>query len=334
MSEQEHATEAHGPRPSTDGRTVHQRMADAIADVSAVAKQSADKVSYQFRSVEAVMNHLHPILAKHGLFPSPHVLEDWRLDMIPGTNNRQQAQTVFRMAVDMYGAAGDSVRLGPGLAQSHDYGDKAVYQAQQNAYKYVLIESFMIPTQDLEDQDARPADDVPAADLSKLEVSIGRADLLGVKGEWDRTREWAKQSQDHADQAVESLEQRITDHRNKQAAESAPEPPATSGDREAPEKAGTSTGVPDGAGEEAAREVAAAELGEGADEDGETITLETQTQLQEAARELGWKQSKLLVRARAIAEGMDEALPTSLSQVSVKVAMELFADLQQAKETA
>src|SRR5690606_24680661 len=76
-------------------------------------------------------------------------------------NNRQQTQALFRVCVDVYAADGSSVTLGPGLAQSHDYGDKAVYQAQQNAIKYVLLEAFCIPTSE-QDMDAREADAVPA----------------------------------------------------------------------------------------------------------------------------------------------------------------------------
>lgn len=86
--------------------------------------------------------------------------------MIPGTkdhkgNDREQVQAVFRIAVDVVAFDGSSIEVGTGLAQSHDYGDKAVYQAQQNAFKYVLIESLLIPTGE-QDMDGREADEVPA----------------------------------------------------------------------------------------------------------------------------------------------------------------------------
>ena len=143
-----------------DTRTVHERMADALADLSYIPKGRSKGVNYEFRGIDAVLNHLHPVLAKHGLFLSPRVLDDWQVNMIPGSKDRQQSQALFRVCVDVYGPAGDCVPLGPGLAQSHDYGDKAVYQAQQNAIKYVLLEAFCIPTQE-QDMDAREADPVP-----------------------------------------------------------------------------------------------------------------------------------------------------------------------------
>lgn len=295
-----------------DTRTVHQRMAAAFADVTAIAKQSAEKVNYQFRSVDAVMNALHPILAAHGLFPSPRVLDDWQVNQIPGTNNRMQTQALFRIAVDMYGANGDTVTLGPGLAQSHDYGDKAVYQAQQNALKYVLIEAFCIPTQE-EDQDARPADDVPAADLRALEASIARAEALGVQGQWDRARDVAKHSQEHADKTVAQVERRILKWQQEQDAESPATAPGPAGGTDAPaETPGTESD----------------DQGDGV----ELITAAQQTQLREAAKEAGWSTAKLKERAQALAIGEGGTPPESLAGVTVTVAAELFADLQEAKE--
>jgi hypothetical protein len=69
---------------------------------------------------------------------------------------------LFRLEVAVLAADGSSEVIGVGMAQSHDYGDKAVYQAQQNAIKYVLIEAFAIPTSDGRDMDAREASEIPA----------------------------------------------------------------------------------------------------------------------------------------------------------------------------
>ena len=203
-------------------RTVHTRMADALADLAYIPKGKSSGVNYEFRGIDALMNHLHPVLATHGLFLSPRVLDDWQVNMIAGTNNRQQTQALFRVCVDVYAPDGSCVTLGPGLAQSHDYGDKAVYQAQQNAIKYVLLEAFCIPTEE-QDMDARYADAVPAqtsgaaagdepaapVDLTSLEAAIVVAEDLGLDGKWADTLAYAGRSQAHADKAVVALAGRI-----------------------------------------------------------------------------------------------------------------------------
>lgn len=143
--------------------TVHERMAAVTRALSYIPKESSQGVNYQFRSIDALMNKLHGPLADNGLFLSPRVLDDWQINQIPGTQNRMQTQALFRICVDVWAEDGSFVTLGPGLAQSHDYGDKAVYQAQQNALKYLLLEAFCIPTSE-QDMDAREADPVTPFD--------------------------------------------------------------------------------------------------------------------------------------------------------------------------
>lgn len=139
---------------------IYRQMAKVVAALSHIPKQRSQGVNYEFRGIDAVMNVLHGPLADNGLFLAPRVLDDWQLNMIPGSNSRVQGQALFRVEVEVFAEDGSSVTLGPGLAQSHDYGDKAVYQAQQNALKYLLLESFCIPTSE-QDMDARESDPVP-----------------------------------------------------------------------------------------------------------------------------------------------------------------------------
>ena len=136
-------------------------LAKVMKALNYIPKQTSQGVSYKFRSVDAVFNEIHEKLADADLVLVPRVLDDWQLNMIPGTNNRTQTQALFRLEVSALAADGSSEVIGVGLAQSHDYGDKAVYQAQQNAIKYVLIEAFAIPTAD-RDMDEREASEIPA----------------------------------------------------------------------------------------------------------------------------------------------------------------------------
>jgi len=326
-------------RPSKDGRTVYQRMADAIADLTYIPKAKGEGVSYAFRSIDAAMNALHPVLARHGLFNSgAQVLDDWALNPIPGTNNRTQHQAVFRITVTMYGANGDSVTLGPGLAQSHDYSDKAVYQAQQNAWKYLVLEAFSIPTEE-PDMDGRDADSVPDVDTSEVAKLIEQAKSAGVEGNWDRAMNEALKGPDWVEYVARNLRNRIERHVKREIAQNEPEPvsgteasaerPEAQSDRKAPQE----TGVPDDAGEQAAREVAAAEVGApDPDPDRDPPTVLTGDQLKDliaAARDEGRNKTWVLKRARTVAESYDLPAPKTTDEITVEVAAELYADLQQ-----
>lgn len=166
---------------------VFEGMANVIKALDYIAKQSSTGVSYQFRSIDALMNKLHGPLADNGLFLSPRVLDDWQVNQIPGKDNKVQTQVLFRVCVDVYAADGSFVTLGPGLAQSHDYGDKAAYQAQQNAIKYLLLEAFCIPTAE-PDMDSREADPVEPFNV-RAYAALETAQFA----EWDeetRKKEW------------------------------------------------------------------------------------------------------------------------------------------------
>ncbi len=48
-------------------------------------------------------------------------------------------------------------------------------------------------------------------DLGPLEGAITVSQDIGLEGDWDKTREYARQSQGHADKAVAKLEQRMAE---------------------------------------------------------------------------------------------------------------------------
>ena len=151
---------------------VHEGLVRVMKALTPIAKEGAAGVNYKFRSIDAVFNQIHVLLADNGLWLRPVVLDDWQINLIPGTKDRQQGQALFR--VELFACAEDESThsLGIGLAQSHDYGDKAAYQAQQNAVKYILIEAFAIPT-DEPDMDARESEAMPAPTRTDVEVSPG-----------------------------------------------------------------------------------------------------------------------------------------------------------------
>ncbi len=163
---------------------VHEGLVRVMKALTPIAKEGAAGVNYKFRSIDAVFNQLHVLLADNGLWLRPVVLDDWQINLIPGTKDRQQGQALFR--VELFACAEDDSThsLGIGLAQSHDYGDKAAYQAQQNAVKYILIEAFAIPT-DEPDMDARESEAAPADYGTPPEPT--RTDVEMSPGDWLKT---------------------------------------------------------------------------------------------------------------------------------------------------
>ena len=192
---------------------VHEGLAAVMKGLSHIPKQRSQGVSYEFRSIDAVFNVVHGLMADHGMWFKPVVLDDWQLNMIPGTKDRVQAQALFRLEVFACHADGSESSIGVGLCQSHDYGDKAVYQAQQNGMKYVVIEAFAIPTAEA-DMDARQADDIPVEwSEEQLQVRLKKKAMFLAADDKDLAQdfyatytpeEWTLAAVEAAEEAMET----------------------------------------------------------------------------------------------------------------------------------
>lgn len=206
------------PTAHAEPLNVYAGLASVMRALSHIPKGSSRGVNYEFRSIDDVMNALHGPLADAGLVLAVRVLDDWRLDPIAGTNSRTQYQAVFRVSVEVYAEDGSSVTLGPTLAQAHDYGDKAAYQAVQNAFKYLLLDAFVVPTGE-PDMDGRHPDvsEEPApgdaaahaALLREVDSLVARLDVSDDPDRARRVRAYAEGSTANARSTVSRLRKEL-----------------------------------------------------------------------------------------------------------------------------
>ncbi len=91
--------------------------------------------------------------------------------------------------------------------------DSELQNAETSAWGRALVAVLAADTKrgvasanEVRNRQAAPAKPEPV-DLGPLESAIGDARNLGLRGDWDKTREYARQSQGHADRAVAKLKQ-------------------------------------------------------------------------------------------------------------------------------
>jgi ERF superfamily len=137
----------------SDKPTIFELIPKVMEDIGAVSKSGTGDVPYKFRGIDQVMNAVHPALVKHGVFIVPEVLE-WKDERLA---NGRAHLVMLRVAYDIYGPRGDKVRA-VGVGESVDYSDKATNQAMSMAYKYAILETFCITTEDMQDGDSRKPD--------------------------------------------------------------------------------------------------------------------------------------------------------------------------------
>lgn len=138
----------------SEQRTIFKALSKVQKDIAEQGISKGDYNDfdkYKFRGIDAVLNALAPIFAKHGvlLLPSQDTCEIRTITTAKGTP-MNHCKVVMNFT--FYDEHGDSVtRMFPGEAM--DRGDKAVNKACTAAYKYFLFEALCIPVEGTPDAD-------------------------------------------------------------------------------------------------------------------------------------------------------------------------------------
>ena len=133
---------------------IYKAIADAMADISPIAKGKENKEQrFKYRGVDDIMNELSPILTKHRIFIYPEVIDAKRSER----QTKSGSTLLYSILTIKYHFAADdgsevcTVVIGEGM----DSGDKASNKAMAVAFKYACLQVFCIPTEDMDDPDAK-----------------------------------------------------------------------------------------------------------------------------------------------------------------------------------
>lgn len=132
---------------------IHVLMARVLADMPAIGKnQRNQQQGFNFRGIDDVLDALHPLLGRHGVFYVPDVIE--RVAEERPTRSGGVLYTVhLHVRFRFYGPAGDYVEAS-GWGEGTDSGDKATNKAMTGAQKYVLFQVFAISTNEQAQEDS------------------------------------------------------------------------------------------------------------------------------------------------------------------------------------
>lgn len=122
------------------------------AEIGALGKNKKnEQQGYSFRGVDDLMNALHPLFAKYGVFLLPDVQETRRDERITakGTALISVTVTVKYHFIAMDGSEVCATVAGEGM----DSADKATNKAMTAAFKNVCFQTFCIPTDEVAKSD-------------------------------------------------------------------------------------------------------------------------------------------------------------------------------------
>lgn len=143
-------------------------MTKIMAEVKAIGKnQRNQQQGFMFRGIDDVMNELHDLFGKYGVFILPEVVD---YNVSEKTTAKGTIMYVTRSTIKFHFVAEDgSEVVTTNVGEAMDSADKGMNKTMSCALKYALMQIFLIPTKDIEDADRmtpeetiQPKKDVPA----------------------------------------------------------------------------------------------------------------------------------------------------------------------------
>lgn len=213
-------------------------LAAIIQAIDAIPKDKNNEGQhFKFRGIDDCYNSLHKIFASNGVLCIPSVEKLETSDYMNAKGNK-----VFRSVVTViynFTAADGSSVASRVVGEAFDFGDKATNKAMSAAHKYLLLQTFLIPTRDIGDADSdnfnfdagsaarqqigSEYDGMTLAQLVELRTGIMNSGqvppalLLGKIAE-------AKAAEEEADSALGHQKSAVATKTPEKAAESAPAP--------------------------------------------------------------------------------------------------------------
>lgn len=172
---------------------VFKAIEGVMADLSkiGIAKDRQNTTqNFKYRGVDQVMNELSALLPKHGLLILPRVTKYVCVERM-SASNKPLFYTILEVEYDFIASEdGSKHTVGPMIGEAMDSGDKSANKAMAIAYKYVCFQAFCIPTEAVEDPDAK-VHDVLTPDQA-MGKSFVEALVIGIDDKifevWEKAR--------------------------------------------------------------------------------------------------------------------------------------------------
>jgi len=131
---------------------IHKAIPAIMAECGPIEKaRKNQQQNYNFRGVEDVYNAMQQLLAKHGVFCVPEVMESSREERATKSGGAL-VTTILKVRFTFFASDGSSIQavtVGEGM----DSGDKSSNKAMSAASKYAFFMLFTIPTQAMHDSE-------------------------------------------------------------------------------------------------------------------------------------------------------------------------------------
>lgn len=167
---------------------IYGAIASIMKETNAIAKSEKNQQQgFMFRGIDSVMNELHRLFAKYGVFILPEV-QDYTVE--EKTTSKGTLLYYTRAKVKFHFVAEDASEVCTyNVGEAMDSGDKGMNKAMSVALKYALMQMLLIPTKEDKDPDATTPEETvpkksnipPTQPQPQLDLNKAVASLKGAK---------------------------------------------------------------------------------------------------------------------------------------------------------
>ena len=136
---------------------IYKKMSDIFKDVEFIGKNKKNQQQgYSFRGIDDMYNALHELFAKHEVFIISEVLKTTREERVTKSGGNI-IYTILDVKISFFTSDGSSVSSIL-IGEAMDSADKSANKAMSAALKYAMMQTFLIPTEELKDADSTTPD--------------------------------------------------------------------------------------------------------------------------------------------------------------------------------
>lgn len=129
---------------------IYKQLSLIMAEIGSVAKTRTNpQQGYQFRGIDDFLLAAQPILAKHGVVFSIEVINQSREERATQKGG-VLTYTILTIKYTFFADDGSSL-VSTVVGEAMDSGDKSCNKAMSAALKYLLLQTFCVPTEEIKD---------------------------------------------------------------------------------------------------------------------------------------------------------------------------------------
>ena len=135
-----------------ENKQIYSALANIMSKVTHIGKNKTNQQqSFKYRGIDDVMNELHGLFAENSVVILPSV-KDIKQDERTNSKGTLLFYTKLTVQYDFTASDGSSVST-VAIGEAMDSGDKSTNKAMSVALKYIILQMFLIPTEDMKDPD-------------------------------------------------------------------------------------------------------------------------------------------------------------------------------------